>query len=493
MDRLACVNVLVLPLQLLARRHPDWLEEGPVVVVDRDEPNGTIEWVDREARRSRIRPGMRYAEALSIRSDLRAGTVEEETIDAAVDDLLERLRDFSPFVEASSAVPGLFWLDAAGLEGVFDSLEEWAGEIVDQLYENADLYASLALGFTRFGTYAVARSTRRIVVFPEPAAEREAARDVALARIGLDADACGELEKLGIETVGAFIRLPPTGVRRRFDEKTHRLYQMARGDLRLPLQADFDEGPTERIIRVDEPVGVTTRLVFLVKRELNPLFARLADRQYAIEDLDIALRRDTDTLDTLQIRPASPTADAKRLLELIRLELENCDLEQGVDTLEIVIRTTRTTHDQLRLFDDGPSRDLEDANRALERLQAEFGRDAVVRAVPRDGHLPKAQFDWEPFDRLEKSSPEPALEKPTLTRRVWCSPNPIPAEEAPDRQLSLPTGRGVLLGGPYLVSGGWWVREVRRAYYFAENSNGALLWLYWDDRRDRWFLQGRVE
>ena len=46
--------------------------------------------------------------------------------------------------------------------------------------------------------------------------------------------------------------------------------------------------------------------------------------------------------------------------------------------------------------------------------------------------------------------------------------------------------------GPYIVSGGWWVREVHREYYFAETESGEILWIYYDKRRRSWFLHGEV-
>ena len=64
MDRLACVDLPVLPLQLLLRRHPDWRRQ-PAAVVDRDKAQGTLLWVNEAARQKRILPGMRYATALS--------------------------------------------------------------------------------------------------------------------------------------------------------------------------------------------------------------------------------------------------------------------------------------------------------------------------------------------------------------------------------------------------------------------------------------------
>ena len=46
--------------------------------------------------------------------------------------------------------------------------------------------------------------------------------------------------------------------------------------------------------------------------------------------------------------------------------------------------------------------------------------------------------------------------------------------------------------GPYLVNGGWWLKEVQREYQFVLTRRGELLWVYQDKRRRRWFLHGQV-
>ena len=46
--------------------------------------------------------------------------------------------------------------------------------------------------------------------------------------------------------------------------------------------------------------------------------------------------------------------------------------------------------------------------------------------------------------------------------------------------------------GPYLVNGGWWLKEVQREYLFVLTRRGELLWVYHDKRRRRWFLHGQV-
>ncbi|GIW73157.1 MAG: hypothetical protein KatS3mg102_2699 [Planctomycetota bacterium] len=58
---------------------------------------------------------------------------------------------------------------------------------------------------------------------------------------------------------------------------------------------------------------------------------------------------------------------------------------------------------QRQLFATGGGRrDLAAADRALARLRARFGEQAVVRAVLRDAHLPEAGFAWEPLVRLPR-------------------------------------------------------------------------------------------
>ncbi len=61
----------------------------------------------------------------------------------------------------------------------------------------------------------------------------------------------------------------------------------------------------------------------------------------------------------------------------------------------------------------------------------------------------------------------------------------------------IPRGKGTRSWGPYILSGAWWRssadQAIQRRYYFLETSDGDRLWVYYDGRRHRWFLQGKVE
>ena len=541
MDRMACVELPAFPLQLLLQRHPDW-SGRPVAVVDRDKPQGVILWVNEHARACRIRTGMRYGAGLSLARTLHAGEVPPAEIERGVAALADRLRRFSPDVEPSRDEPGIFWLNASGLSHLYASPRRWADAIVGAI-EASGLRGAIAVGFTRFGTYAIARTAtvamagtgtagtetamsgtgrptgtagagaavargRSVMVLRDAAAERVLAGEAPLDRLGLDPALRDSLQKLGIETVRAFLRLPPAGIRRRFGPDAERLHRLAAGDLWVPLQPLRVRDPLVARHDFDDPETDVSRLLFAVKRLLSRLLAMIAARSEMLAALTLHLRLDRAIAKSEQIRPAAPTLDAVQLLGLIRLRLEASALDSGVVELRVTARAVRTAAAQQGLFVERPPRNLAAANRALARVRAEFGDDAVVRARLAEAHLPEAQFAWEPLESAPRPSavlrsapaPLPSVDdvaRRTLVRRIHARPIPLPPRprHEPDGWLLRGgvTGHVEDLAGPYLVSGGWWRSAVHREYYFARMRDGDLLWIYYDRPRRRWCWQGRVE
>jgi len=504
--RLACVDLPAFPLQLLLRRHPEWAAY-PAAVVAEDKPQGLILWVNEKARRLGVLPGLRYAAAFSLATDLRAGEVAPAEIQKTVGMLTHRLMHFTPEVEPSSEEPGVFWLNGMGLKLVYPSSEKWVralhADIVAQKFQ-----VSVIAGFTRFGSYAVAKTKKGITVFNNPAEERQAAHKVPLHRLDLDPDFRDTLFKLGIRTVGALLSLPPVGLRERFGPKAHRLYRMAAGDLWTPLAPCKPEELVQQHRILDDPENDTTRLLFLIKQLLHPILATLAARAQALAALWLSFLIDRNGWLKEQIRPAVPTLDSSQILDLVRLRLESMQFSAGIAEVALEAEACAATAEQLRLFSEGPARDLDAANRALARLRAEFGDGAVVQAKLRDGHLPEARFAWEPLSRVKLPRNDlnglndlNVLNCPTakvLVRRIMAKPISLPGgprHTHEDGWLILGHKYGSVdkLSGPYVFSGGWWNKEIQRDYYFAETRRGAIAWVYYDRVRRRWFLQGWIE
>ena len=540
MDRLACVDVPELPLQLLLQKKPEWADH-PVAVVAEDKPQGLILWVNEAARRHRILPGQRYATALALSRELRAAYVPPGDTESGVKILLERLRRFSPNIEPSVDEPGVFWLDASGLEKLFGSLADWARGIRLAL-SVAGFISTVAVGFTRFGSYAITRSlsasvhnlrssersprgkteigektpvddaeSEGMVCFDAPAKEAEVARRVPLDRLRLDSRVREALLSLGVRSVGDFLQLPAAGLQTRFGPEVYAFYRLAHGELWMPLQSEVPEQPVRRRLELESPESQAMRLLIVVERQLHPMLIELSARHQALAGLRVELLLDRPVAATdvgvdrdamagrlvrAEIRPAVPTLDAVQLIDLARLQLETLSLGSGVIEIRLTAQGEAATRDQLQLFCDKPRRDLAAVDRAMARLRTEFGDDAVVRACPREGHLPEARFAWVPLARLPVACPRPDGYR-VLVRRFFTRPQPLAGQPRHTRNdgwflRGHEGGAVVCLQGPYKVTGGWWQGEVRRDYHFAEIRRGDLLWIYYDNNRRRWFLQGQV-
>ena len=486
--RTACINIRALPLRLLLRSHPQW-RERPVAVVEEDKPLSPILWLNAAAVRGGIRPGMKYAAALSLDRGLCAGTVSEEEVGAAVRQVHGALDRFSPRVEPSAEEPGIFWVDAGGLDRLYASLEDWAGQMHAAL-SGLELPASIAVGFGRFGAYAVAKARNGVVVLPTMAAEEAESRKVRLLDLQLEPKLRERLDKLAVYTVGDFLALPGERIARHLGEQARALYSFAAGDRSLPLQPRGLSEPLRARMELDANESDARGLQFRVSQLLAPLLKAAGERYQAAAALRLAFRQENGTRHRCRVQAAEPTLDARVLLELVGLRLETISFPFPPVELALEVEGVPVTADKLNLLQENPDRDTGSAMRALARVRAEFGPGSVLTARLASGHFPEARFGWRPFGKLAAAAPRPVAVR-ALVRRAHARPRLLEGQPV---NWQAPSGPGPLGPPPeHLVSGGWWVREIRRDYRFVDTARGETLWVYYDHGSGRWYVQGRVE
>lgn len=550
---LACVYLAHFALQLLGRRDPACLQH-PAVVVSEDRPQGLVREANRLARAARILPGMRYAAALALCADLRAGVVDAAQEQRAVDELSACLRQLSPRVEPSAEEPGVFWLDASGLGGLWPALQDWAQAIRDAL-ALLGLQGSVVVGWSRFAVYALARQVRGAAVSADPLSERQQLGAVRLSALGtalgLPPALRDALALLGVHTVGQFLRLPPEDLRERYGEPALQLHRRA-GDLLIePLRPQSPEAPLQLHRDVEPPDDQRDRLLFIAKGLLVELLKRAAKQQHSVAALHLRLelerpwrsrqrdRGDPDRAGPRRGAPGDPALPAAQLIstavqaaepslyepqwfELLRLRLDSLALPARVERLGLRAEVVPATAQQLRLWqllaEAGglARRDLTAASEALVKLRAALGDEAVLRVEPRSAHLPEARFRLQPWQGGLPAAKVPAdlVEPPPLMRRLLPRPQVLPSrpKHEPDGWLLADWRQGAVskLWGPFRFSGGWWGRpgdaaakeaggeggrgsgEVRRDYWYVLTERGDLLWVFYDHVRKLWFLHGIV-
>lgn len=531
MDRLACVDAPAFALQLLLRQRPQWRMQ-PAAVVERDAPHGAIVAANEMARSCGVLPGMRYAAALALCPQLLATEVAADEVADGVEQTCKLLRRRSPHVEPSVEEPGVFWLDVRGLEAWIECDEGALADRATPLRERsspatknralasrapqvaaapltrwarstravlaaAGLECALVVGFSHFGVYAVAKALRgaRVLVFEREDDEQDFARRVPLRRLALEPRTRAELEQLGVWTIDDFLRLPEAGLRLRYGEALAQLHALASRARRRELAPrPPGEWPTS-VVDLEFPTNSLEALIALCGEALGPLLTQLARRDERAAALGLRLQLEDGSAVEERLEPARPTLASADFERLLRLRLARQKFARGVEQLSVSVRPTPALAPTSELFALARGREPAAAQRAFAALRAAFGDECVVRAQLASAHLPEAGFCWVPIDAV--TPPRPRRERPPmLVRRLLARPLALPSRSRHEEDgwllRGVSHGPVLRLHGPYPLHGGWWRAEVARDYHYAEMHNGALLWIYFDRVRRRWFLQGSV-
>ena len=473
MVRLACISLPKIDLQIVALRHPEW-KKLPAVVVTEEKPLGKVTAANKLAYAAGVQPGMRYASALSICPELRAGVVVPEERDALRERLVDLLRKYTPSIEPARDDHALFWVNAAGLERVHGTPNDWANKVRDAI-EREELVCSIAVGFTRFGTYAAAKVKRQITIFALEDEETNASLRAPLGVLPFDHEILLRLHHLAIHTVRDFVRFSAGSLRRRFGAEVEAIQRFAKGEEDLPIQAVDETRLLRREMRLLYPEGSMDAVLHHQLSLLRELVSQAWSEQQLVSEIVMEFCPEQwpgsrEECMREEIRTAKPTIDQRKLERLLHLRLENITLPGPIVrlALEIVVLPTERAQDDL--FAAPMRRDPSKALAALTEITAELGNDAVQVASLVNAHLPEDQYSWQRITRLvpprpleETADPEFADEasglddaegEETVTpliRRILCEPQPL--ARIPD-EFSYPR-----MVGPYELSGGWWAQR----------------------------------
>ncbi len=476
MDRLACVDVEPLRLQLLVLSQPSWRQQ-PVAVLTKDGAEGRVVEMNDRASRAGVATGMRFGTVLSWVPDLRAAAVSEVQLSDAERRLVGVVRRFSPDIEPFDR--GTLVVRASGLGLLSPSLFDWAMRIRRSIWRHLQLWSRIGVGFSRLGAIAAARgaSVRRdsVVVLQNPDADREAVSEAPLTAFAtLPPDVSERLRRLAVVRVRDLLALPADAVRGRLGPEVHRLHRLASGRIDQPLEPVAE---VERLVSQQElepPEGDAVRLLFRLKRLLTPLLRRARARGQQARAVQLLFEHEGGVRTVEGVGAAAPTLNESTWVELLRLCLERTSLHAGVGKVRLELHTIEARPGQLALLPSPGRRHTSDVDEGLARVRAEFGPQSVVMAEVRSEHVPDRAYRWHPFGAVPAAAVQPHPSSTATGRLVRRLVN-APLDET--------WGQVESLGESSRVSWGWWLQPtdpdapVNREYRYARMSNGALLWL----------------
>jgi protein ImuB len=332
-----------------------------------------------------------------------------------------------------------------------------------------------------------------------------------------------------------------------------RAWRLARADdPRRPVLARAQTQPAVEV-ELASPAATMEPVLFLVRAALDRLVQQMIAHGRAVAAVAITLTLDdargplatapAHTV-TREARVARPLARVLPLFERCRALLDTWTLDAPVIAVRVAIAAAAPLSGEQGDLLSASWRDLGAADAAIERLRAELGTNAIVRAQAQDTHRPERAGVWSeagdlpvhgerfvvngkgndndnainpPVRASDGMTPVPGASPPTLRLispfTVHRSPftEPVaqpPATTAARRALDPPEAVEVLCDGetprvvtwrgqripvlralgPERLSGDWWDDGYRRDYWRCESGSGDLT-VYLDRSDDSWRLQ----
>ncbi|MFU8830746.1 MAG: Y-family DNA polymerase [Wenzhouxiangella sp.] len=447
-------------------------EDGPIAVHELVRGQARILQAGRLARAHGIRPGQALTSALAILPQLHSRPRNRRAEARALEQIA--LTAYGHSHQVVLAPPDTVLLEAGGSQRLSGGIEPLLNRLCKQLIEQG-FGVNCGLAPAPAPARLLARLNQRITSFAEL---RRYLAGLALTTLELDQESTRSLAGCGLETVGQLTRLPAAERARRFGKHLNTCLDELFGYRDTPLAGW--QPPENFTLRLELPVATEAveALMFVFNRALDHLGSWLEVRDQALTRLKITLEReDGGPPNRLEVALARAGFDSERLLELIRLKLDQLRLAAEVSALTLhADSTTEHRPPQADLFSSCNRNDAWPA--LLNRLTARLGEDGIASLAPRPDHRPERSWSWVPA-----GTTSPCLEE--RLRPTWLLPRPRPCRR---EQVTLEDG-------PERMEAGWWDgQDCRRDYWIARDGQGRRLWVFRESRpREGWFIHGIFE
>ncbi|MGI5127516.1 DNA polymerase Y family protein [Pseudonocardia sp. CA-107938] len=383
------------------------------------------------ARSAGVRRGLRRREAQARCPDLAVLPADPDRDARAFEPVVVAVEELAPGVEVVR--PGLVALPARGPAGYFGGELRAAERIVDHVAARAGVECQIGIADGLFAATLAAH--RGLAVAPGDTPAFLAPLEVAELdrQPGSDrAELIDLLRRLGLRSLGAFAELDAADVASRFGADAVLAHRLARGlDPRPPVR----RAPPEELTvsrELDPPVDRVDAAAFAARGLATRLHAGLAGHGLACTRLGIGARTgEGEVLHRVWrcAEPLTPSGTVDRVRWQLDAWLARGSSGELVELWLVPEETVPAGALQLGLWGDTGPTD-ERAGRALVRVQALLGPEAVVTAVLVGGRDPAEQVQLVPWgdDRAIEGAVTDAVAEPPAA-----APGPVaPAEQVWD-------------------------------------------------------------
>jgi protein ImuB len=412
------------------------------------------------ARAQGVRRGQRRREAQGRCPELVVLADDPDRDARAFESVVAAVEALAPGVEVVR--PGLVAVPARGPTRYFGSEPAVAERIVDVVVAQAGVECRIGIADGLFAATLAAH--RDLLVPPEGSAGFLAPLGITELHqlTGVDRTALVDLlHRLGLRTLGAFAALPVDDVASRFGLDGVRAHRFAQGLDERPLARRDPPADLTVTRRFDPPLDRVDAAAFASREPAEQLHAALAARGLACVRLGIGAGTEAGEELHRVWRCAEPLT-AAGIADRVRWQLDGWLSSRdprpsaGITLLQLIPEEVIGGQALQRGLWGESGEDDERAGRALVRVQAMLGPEAVFTGVIGGGRNPTDRVrlvPWgdDPTPARDAGAPWPGrLPAPSPSRVPTC---PLPAEVFDDAgNVVGVSGRGRLTGVPHRIA-----------------------------------------
>jgi protein ImuB len=334
------------------------------------------------------------------------------------------------------------------------------------------------------------------------------------------------LADLGIHSIDQVAALPREGLDSRFGPLLlQRLDQMS-GAVEEVIQPLHPPPDLSARWPFETPTAEPDVLHAVIERLLVRLTQNLLAKGHGAAALTCRFDLEDGPPLVLDVGLYRPTAEARHLHELLRMQLDRSQLRSPVENVTVIILAAEPLAErQQELFaGENSGSDHAALARLIDRLAGRLGHCGVVRPQLVEGAQPELAVQYEPLVGADlpgrgraapKQTSRPSKAKVKRTKQAAMRRGDSPFEPldrpltllprpAPLRVVSLlpdgPPAQFVYRGrthrvarhwGPERIETAWWRKAgIRRDYWRIETTRGARYWLFRRLTDLAWFLHG---
>lgn len=444
-----------------------------------------------------IYPGMAVADGRALAAGLQVLDHEPGMDQKLLTALGHWCIRYTPIV--ATDLPDGLLLDVSGCAHLWGGEAKYVEDIQNRL-KGFGYTTCIAIAGTVGAAWALVRYGKEPVFLVPPGEEISTLMRLPPTALRLETAIVERLQKLGLYTIGHFMNMGRSILRRRFSMGLLDRMDQAFGWKEEPLKPLQPVEPYQERLPCLEPIMTRSGIEIALEQLLNILCERLAKEGKGLRKAVFKAYRVDSEVQQIETGTHLPSQQPAHLFKLFELKIDQIEPALGIELFILEAPSVeKARSSQETLWHNGTLNDSRLAE-LLDQLTGKLGKGIVHRYLPAEHFWPERsvkeaqELQEQPATAWRNDRPRPV--------RLLSVPEPVEvAAPIPDYPPMHFRHRGILhtikkADGPERIEREWWIDQgEHRDYYVVEDEKGERFWLfrlghYTGDKPHHWYLHG---